>query len=163
VLTPFRPEHGPEIVGWVRGVDEASAWAALDHVPTLDDLARWHADSEVIPFAFVDGTRVVGYGEIWEDHEESEAELARLVVAPASRGQGHGRSLTRALADEAHRRGFADVWLRVVPDNAPARRAYEAAGFQRATPAEEAAFNTGQHRDYAWMRDSRRTPIPGQT
>jgi ribosomal-protein-alanine N-acetyltransferase len=144
----------------VRGADEASAWAALDHLPTVDDLSRWHADPDVIPFAFVDGTRVVGYGEIWEDREEDEAELARLVIAP---GQGHARALTRALADEAHRRGFADVWLRVVPDNAPARRAYEVAGFERATPEDEAAFNTGQRRDFVWMRDSRRTPIPGQT
>jgi ribosomal protein S18 acetylase RimI-like enzyme len=100
--------------------------------------------------------RVVGYGEVWVDREEDEAELARLVIAPALRGQGLGRALTRALADEAHRRGFADVWLRVVPDNAPARRAYLMAGFERATAEEEAAFNTGQRRTYVWMRDATR-------
>ena len=96
---------------------------------------------------------LVGYGEIWEDREENEAELARLVVAPDLRGRGHGRALTRALADEAHRRGFDDVWLRVVPENAAAIRAYEAAGFSRATPEEEARFNVGQRRVYVWMRD----------
>ena len=92
---------------------------------------------------------------MWEDRDLDEAELARLVVAPASRGRGHGRALTRALADEAWRRGFAEVWLRVVPENAAARRAYLAAGFVRATPEQEAEFNTGQPRRYAWMRDPR--------
>ena len=58
-----------------------------------------------------------------------------------------GARSTRALADEAHRRGFAEVWLRVVPENAAALRAYEAAGFPRATPEEEAAFNVGQRRE----------------
>lgn len=105
----------------------------------------------------LDGGRLVGYGELWEDRDLDEAELARLVIAPAVRGVGHGRALTRALADEAHRRGFAEVWLRVVPENDAARRAYEAAGFARATAEEEAEFNAGQPRSYVWMRDASRT------
>ena len=108
----------------------------------------------------LDGAAVVGYGELWEDREEDEAELARLVIEPAHRGRGLGRALTRALADEGRRRGFAEVWLRVVEENLPARRAYEAAGFVRATPEQEAAFNTGQRRAYAWMRDAE-GPRPG--
>ena len=70
------------------------------------------------------------------------------------RGRGLGRALTRALADEARHRGFTEVWLRVVPDNTAARRAYEAAGFVRATDEQEAAFNAGQPRAYAWFRDA---------
>jgi ribosomal protein S18 acetylase RimI-like enzyme len=95
----------------------------------------------------------VGYGELWEDRALDEAELARLVIAPGDRGRGHGRALTRALAVEARRRGFGEVWLRVRPENAPARRAYEAAGFGRATPEQEAEFNADQPHVYVWMRD----------
>jgi [ribosomal protein S18]-alanine N-acetyltransferase len=148
----------------VRTVDEASRWASLDHLPTLEDLARWHAQPYATPFVLVHGAEVVGYGEVWDDREEDrgedEAELARLVIEPTQRGRGFGRALTRALADEAWRRGVAEVWLRVVAENAPARRAYEAAGFERATPEEETAFNAGQRRQYVWMRDagSRRLP-----
>lgn len=119
----------------------------------LDDFARWHAEPDVLPFVWLDGEALIGYGEIWEDREEDEAELARLVIAPEHRNGGHGRAMTRALADEAHRRGFDAVWLRVVAENGAARRAYEAAGFARATPEEEAAFNVGQPRAYVWMRD----------
>ena len=99
-----------------------------------------------------DGERVVGYGELWQDRELDEAELARLVIAPAERGHGQGRALTAALADEARARGFGAVWLRVRPENVPARRAYEAAGFARATAEEEAEFNAGQPHVYVWMR-----------
>ena len=159
-LAPYRAEHGPIIVGWLNTVDEAAAWAGVDRLPRLEDLARWHTEPDVFPFAWVDGDVLVGYGEIWEDRDEDEAELARLVVAPDHRGRGHGRALTRALAEEAHRRGFEHVWLRVVPENAAARRAYEAAGFERATPDEETAFNVNQRRAYVWLRDagSRRPP-----
>ena len=114
-----------------------------------------------MPFAFAEGGRLIGYGELWEDRDLDEAELARLVIGPAFRGKGHGRALTRALADEAHRRSFAEVWLRVVPENAAARRAYEAAGFARATAEQEADFNTGQPRIYVWMRDSLQIPTAG--
>jgi ribosomal-protein-alanine N-acetyltransferase len=142
------------VIRWLRSVDDASAWAALDRLPELADLERWHAEPDVVPFSYLVVGRLVGYGELWEDREEGEAELARLVVAPDERGHGHGRGLARALAEEAHRRGFEAVWLRVVPDNAAARRAYDAAGFTRATPEQEAAFNTGQPRRYVWMRDA---------
>ncbi len=166
-LVPFRPEHGPELTSWVRSVDEASRWASLDHLPTLEDLERWHRQPYATPFVLISGTSVVGYGEVWDDREEDrqedEAELARLVIHPAHRGRGLGRALTRALADEAWRRGVAEVWLRVVEDNLPARRAYEAAGFIRATPEEEAAFNAGQRRAYAWMRDARDARNADQT
>jgi ribosomal protein S18 acetylase RimI-like enzyme len=157
-LVPFRPEHASELTGWVRSVDEASRWASLDHLPTLEDLERWHRQPYATPFVLVSGTTVVGYGEVWddgeEDRKEDEAELARLVIDPSRRGRGLGRALTRALADEAWRRGVAEVWLRVVEDNLAARRAYEAAGFVRATPEQETEFNAGQPRSYVWMRDA---------
>ncbi len=152
-LGAYRPEHGPVIVGWIRTVDEADAWASRDRLPVLDDLARWQAEPDVFPFAWLEGETLVGYGEIWEDLDEGEAELARLVIAPEHRSRGHGRAMTRALADAAHRRGFETVWLRVVAGNEAARRAYEAAGFARATAEQEAAFNIEQPRAYVWMRD----------
>ena len=140
-------------MSWLRTAEEAAHWAALDRTPVLDDLARWHAQPDVIPFAWLEGEALIGYGEVWEDREEDEAELARLVIAPEHRGRGHGRALTRSLAEEAHGRGFEAVWLRVVPGNAAAIRAYEAAGFARATPDEESEFNAGQPRVFLWLRD----------
>ena len=104
-------------------------------MPTLDDLARWHADPDVVPFA-----------ARWRPASSATARSGRTArrtrrSSPGSSSRLHRAAratvdaLTRALADEAHRRGFAEVWLRVVPENAAARRAYEAAGFARATPS----------------------------
>lgn len=108
-----------------------------------------------MPFVLRDASDgAIAYGELWEDRDADEAELARLIVDPARRGKGIGRTLTRALADEAHRRGFGAVWLRVVPDNVRALAAYAAAGFVRATTAEEAEFNVGQPVTYLWLRDA---------
>ena len=49
---------------------------------------------------------------------------------------------------EARRLGWAHVWLRVVPDNEPALSRHVSAGFRRATPDEESAFNVGQPVEY---------------
>jgi len=152
-LGPFRAGHAPVVAAWVTSIDEASSWAALDRLPTAGDFERWHAEPDVVAFVWLEAERVVGYGEIWQDRDLDEAELARLVVAPDDRGRGVGRSLTRALADEARRSGFGAVWLRVRGANSRARRAYEAAGFGRATPEQEAEFNAGQPHVYVWMRD----------
>ncbi len=155
-LRRFEARDAPSVVGWIESVAEAARWASIDTLPTNRLLARWHAADDVVPFVWLERepAEPVAYGEIWEDRDEDEAELARIVVAPAMRGQGIGRRFVRALASEARSRGFAEIWLRVVPENAPAIAAYEAAGFRRATAAEEAAFNAGQPTEYRWFRDA---------
>lgn len=152
-LSPFTLGDAQVVAGWIRSDDEASAWASVQ----LADVSRerfeaWHADADVHPFVLRDGDRVCGYGEVWVDAEEDEAELARIVVDPLLRSRGVGRRLTELLAAEAVRVGFSDVWLRVVPTNTAAIACYTRAGFVRATAEVEAAFNAGQPREYVWMR-----------
>ena len=100
------------------------------------------------------GRRPIAYGEVWTDSDENEAELARIIVAPEARGRGVGRRLVTLLVAEAERLGFDEIWLRVVPANAPAIASYTNAGFRRAEPDEEERFNRGQPREYVWMRRS---------
>jgi ribosomal protein S18 acetylase RimI-like enzyme len=152
-LRPFDPALGATVLGWVISDDEARRWASLDARPNSTDVfARWHAEPDVRPYLLELRGSPVGYGEIWEDADENEAELARLIVDSGRRGQGFGRRLVHELLAEARRLGWADVWLRVEPDNQPALRCYAGAGFARATPAEEAAFNVGQPAAFVWMR-----------
>jgi len=157
-LEPFSPADAVTIAAWVTALEEASRWASMTTLPDAAIFERWHADLDVVPFVGREAGVLVAYGEIWEDREADEAELARLLVAPGARGHGLGRWLARALADEAHARGFAEVWLRVVPTNEPALRAYAAAGFVAATADEERAFNVGQPIAYRWLRDGTPTP-----
>lgn len=142
-LVPFSSDRGVAALGWV-----VAEWPEAAQL-----LAAWHADPDVRPYLLtVESGDLIGYGEVWVDAEEDEAELARLVIDPALRGRGHGRLLTTLLTAEARRLGFSDIWLRVVPENAPAIACYRAAGFSRATADEETAFNVGQPRTYLWMR-----------
>lgn len=152
-LEDFREADGVTVIGWLRTAEEAEQWASLPFPgPQPPVFQEWHAAEGVLPFVGRLGGELCAYGEIWEDPEENEAELARIVVAPARRGEGIGRAFVSLLAAEARRRGWQDVWLRVVAENAPAIACYRGAGFARASADEERAFNLGQKREYVWMR-----------
>jgi ribosomal protein S18 acetylase RimI-like enzyme len=132
-LLPYHASRAPEIVSWARSPGELEHWVGSVTFPPQPDLvAEWHRDPDVHPYLFVVGDELAGYGEVWHDREESEAELARIIVAPARRGRGLGRVLVELLAAEAKSAGFSAVWLRVVPTNTPAVACYRAAGFVRA-------------------------------
>jgi [ribosomal protein S18]-alanine N-acetyltransferase len=155
-LEPFDPSDASTVLTWARTPEERDAWASITQTdPDVAIFDRWHADDDVHAFELLQGDRVIGYGEIWEDPEEHEAELARLIVDPAERAGGAGRSMVRLLVGRARALGYEEVWVRVVPSNAPAVRAYAAAGFVRTTPHEESRFNRGQPRAYVWMRLAR--------
>jgi ribosomal protein S18 acetylase RimI-like enzyme len=151
-LVSFSEGSSEVVAGWVTSAAEATRWAGLADWPVPPAVfAEWHAEPDVVPFLLIGDTgEPVGYGELWED--EAEAELARLVVDPEWRGRGNGRALVGALVTEARRRGFDEIWLRVVPDNETAIRCYHGAGFVRASPDEETEFNQGQGRTYLWLR-----------
>ncbi len=152
-LVPFEEAHAAAVLGWIRSPAEADAWASLGDRPLDVSLfAEWHRDPSVHPFTLLADGEAAGYGEVWEDRDEDEAELARIVVAPGLRGRGLGRRLTGLLAVEAWALGFGEIWLRVMPANAPALACYGSAGFVRAARDEEARFNAGQPRSYRWLR-----------
>ena len=150
-LAPFDPLRAPTVSSWARTADEVRAWCALDHVPVpADVIAAWGREDGVTALALIDRGRLVGYGELWVDTAEREVELARLIVAPDLRRRGIGRRLVTELTARA-RSLHPRVVLRVHPDNAAARRCYEASGFVRASPAEEEQWNRGQPVPYVWM------------
>jgi ribosomal protein S18 acetylase RimI-like enzyme len=166
LLTRFSADDAERVLGWVTSAAEARRWAGLTKwPPPAGILQAWHAEPDVHPFTLTLGGSdgPIGYGEVWLDAEEDEAELARLLIAPTVRGHGYGRQLVELLTDEARRKGFFAVWLRVMPENAQAIACYRSAGFVRATESEEAVFNVGQPCQYTWMRPENalpRQPVP---
>jgi ribosomal protein S18 acetylase RimI-like enzyme len=152
-LEPFDRADAATVLSWARSPTEREAWASIHEPdPDVTIFDRWHAGRGVRAFGFVvDGT-IAGYGEIWEDPDEHEVELARLIVDPAMRRRGFGRAMVGLLSERARGLGHENVWIRVLPSNAPAIRTYSAAGFVRATPEEESRFNDGQPHAYVWMR-----------
>jgi [ribosomal protein S18]-alanine N-acetyltransferase len=152
-LEPFDRSDAAAVLSWARTPDEREAWASIaDQEPTVEIFDRWHAEDGVHPFGFFGDDGLVGYGEVWEDRDEREAEVARVIVDPRRRGRGVGRALVAALAGRARELGYREIWVRVVPENAAAISAYSAAGFVRTTSDEESRFNEGQPSEYVWMR-----------
>ena len=66
--------------------------------------------------------------------KDSICEMKRLYVRPESRGTGVGEALTRAIADEARRLGYAAMRLDSLPSMERAIQLYERLGFKRIDP-----------------------------
>jgi ribosomal protein S18 acetylase RimI-like enzyme len=130
--------------------DEVDTIAAWHPVPG-DEVRGWWEPDYVDSWVMVDDGRLIAYGELWLDEEEDEVELARLIVDPAVRGQGHGKRLTQELMAKAGDSGLTTTMLRTTPDNLVAIGCYLACGFVRLPPEEETEWNQGQRRDWVWM------------
>lgn len=150
-LLPFDTADAAIVSSWARTIDEVTAWCSRDQAPVpAEVIVGWAREPGVSAYALTDQGRLVGYGELWVDHDEHEVELARVIVDPHRRNQGIGRRLIWLLAEEA-KGTVPDVFVRVRPDNTAALRCYGAAGFARVSEAEEDQWNRGQPVRYTWM------------
>lgn len=152
-LCRFRDGDAEEIVGWVQTAAEAQAWAgnATPYPVAPKQFSLWHAEPDVRPWTARRNGTLLAYGELWLDRAGDEVELARLLVHPQHRGRGIGRRFTSQLINRAIAHS-PNIFLRVLPDNEPAIRCYQAAGFARVSQADEDAFNEGQPQAYIWMK-----------
>jgi ribosomal protein S18 acetylase RimI-like enzyme len=150
-LRPFPSGHAAQVASWATSPREATLWCGHSHglVPEEKVLA-WATEDGVRPYGLFDEADLIAYGELWLDADEEEVELARLIVDPARRGQGTGRTLVTALTRLA-REHYPQVFLRVHPDNAAALRCYAGAGFVPVDPALQAEWNAPQPVAYVWL------------
>ena len=78
MLASFREDRATEVASWATSVAEALAWCSHDgHPVPADTVAGWGEASGCEAFVLMDGPDLVGYGELWVEHDESEVELAR--------------------------------------------------------------------------------------
>ena len=73
--------------------------------------------------------RLVGYAGLRAVAGAKDADIQTIAIADVSRGRGRGRSLLRALLEEAARRGVGHVFLEVRADNPVAQSLYTSEGF----------------------------------
>ncbi|MEU5954370.1 GNAT family N-acetyltransferase [Streptomyces sp. NPDC047525] len=152
-LRPFAVADAATVASWPASAGEVALWCGLRDFPVAARvIAGWQLDGDVRGCVLTAGERLVGYGEVWCDAEEGEAELARIIVAPGARGEGAGRVLVRGLTELALRAGFAEIFMRVHPENSAALRCYRAAGFRQVDPALAAEWNAPQPVSYVWLR-----------
>ncbi len=73
------------------------------------------------------GGRLAGYAGFWL--AAGEAQITRVAVAQAERGQGYGTRLTAALVNKAWELGAEAITLEVRESNLAAQRVYLTCGF----------------------------------
>ena len=145
--------HAALVASWPATADEADIWCSrAEHPFPPDAVAAWWAEADVSPWLLLDPNGVpVAYGEVWDDAEEDEAELARLIVDPARRRQGVGRRLVEELVEIARTTGRSACFIRVAPHNHGALALYRAAGFRDVDDATAADWNRVQPVEYRWL------------
>ncbi len=152
-LVSPRPQDAGLVAQWSTSQDEAKAWASRpEHPFAASTVASWWERADVRPWLLLDPDGVpAAYGELWDDEEEDEVELAHLIVDPGRRRQGVGARLVRELVARARAGGRSTCALRVAPDNTAALALYRSEGF-RDVPADLAAeWNRGQPVQYVWL------------
>nr|WP_269809873.1 GNAT family N-acetyltransferase [Kineosporia rhizophila] len=142
------PEQAELVASWATSEQEARWWAGAPYPVPPSLVSSWADDPDAHGFVLYHGTEPIAYGEIWDDADEGESELAHLIVAPDCRGQGFGRRLVRSLVPRA---GFGALVMRVHPDNSAAQACYLGAGFGRVDEAREAEWNAPQPVRYVWL------------
>src|SRR5688572_13614768 len=125
-LRPFDPAAAVVVAGWAGSAQETEQWCGRVAPVSPDVVVGWAGEAGVQPYGLYHDDRLVGYGEAWVDDEESEVELARLIIAPTERGHGLGRRLVTELTTVALRH-HPSVFMRVHPDNSAALRCYASA------------------------------------
>jgi len=153
-LRGFGSGDAAVVAGWATSAQEVGLLSGRDEFPFPAELVgSWRKVADDIePYLYFDGETPIGYAELWLDDEEDEVELARIIVAPELRGKGIGTEFVRALLGPALASGYADIFLRVRPDNTPAIRTYLRVGFQPVADELAAEWNQNQPIQYAWMQ-----------
>lgn len=148
-------EDAAIIASWSSTAAEAAAWVSSPAPVTAEVVRGWWRRPDVTARLLLDPDGIpVAYGEVWDDEDEDEVELARLIVDPTRRRQGIGRRLVELLLDLAEQHQRSDCFLRVVPDNTAARALYRSTGFLEVDEATMAEWNAGQPTRYIWMQHS---------
>lgn len=114
-------------VGWVTPPSDAEADAWLEEV--LADVRAGRVRLAVL----TEGVEVLALGLWWRYPVRvlaANAELRKVMTAPHARGRGLGRTVVRALVEDARRAGVETLTLDVRGNNTAAMTLYEAEGFE---------------------------------
>lgn len=134
------------IADWLQN-DTDCFYATGEDVYTSEMYRSWHEASDQFGYILMEKDQPVAYGEIWEDVEERDLELAHLLVHPSHRNKGVGKQLVRMLQNECLAYPYPWIFLRIEPDNNRALKCYAGAGFIE----DQSLRNTFDSR-WIWMK-----------
>lgn len=118
----FRPMNEVDIPALVR-LEAESFYDAWNENMLRNEIANQLTTYLIMEVA----GRLVGYAGFWL--VAGEAQITRVAVLDAERGQGYGTRLTAALVNKAWELGAEAITLEVRESNIAAQRAYLTCGF----------------------------------
>ena len=118
----FRPMHEADIPVIV-GIEATAFYDAWSENMLRNELANQLTTYLVMESA----GRIIGYAGFWL--VAGEAQVTRVAVSEAERGQGLGTRLTAALVNKAWELGAEAITLEVRESNLAAQKAYFTCGF----------------------------------
>lgn len=132
-LRPFDRSDVVSLRSWVHDADELHRFSGGSLTWPLDEAQlhrlRERPDTDEWTAITDDGSPFGHLATVWLDAER--ARIARVLIAPAFRGQRLGRPMIEAAIRMLHERGRTDITLHVVPGNDPALRTYLSVGFEQ--------------------------------
>lgn len=123
------------IISWIENSDDCLTWAGPDvtfpMIPTA--LKRQIEYTAGNSYCLLDKTEPVAFGQLLQKGEY-HYHLARIIVAPVSRGRGYGYKICKHLIKRAHACDSRRLTLNVYRDNQRAIGLYRHLGFVPAPP-----------------------------
>ncbi len=129
VYQSFRALVGPDIAAVAFASAEAEQGAHLDEICSTDS-------AHSVYVIELNG-QIIGFSGLSCDEKSKVGEIGLNAVDPQHKGQGAGSALYAHVLDQMRRRGMkvATVGTGGDESHAPARRAYEKAGFAAGVPS----------------------------
>ena len=140
-LTPATEKDLAQVVQWIPDAPSALLWGGpvIRFPMTAKTLACDLEFPDHPCFVIKNHSQVTAFGQI-VIKEESRLHLARIIVNPKARGNGHGRALCRALIRQCRTMGGKRITLNVYVENKIAVSLYKSLGFEVLNKDEEAGY-----------------------
>ena len=122
-----------QVLGWQAAYRGLVSAGVLDGLDIEEQAATWAeilSVGDVPVFVVEDESTVVAFVQLAASGDDDIAEIVAMYVLPGHWRHGHGRRKCEKAIAESRAGDFTAVALWVLSGNAPARRFYEAMGFQ---------------------------------
>lgn len=96
--------------------------------PNSKSLRQAAQDPSLVPFAFFEGDRVVGFA-MYQRRSDGSAYIWRVMISASDQGRGLGRRLMEALMAELRAEGYRNLMISHRPQNRAAASLFESFGF----------------------------------
>ncbi|MFH1699679.1 MAG: GNAT family N-acetyltransferase [Candidatus Zixiibacteriota bacterium] len=129
----FRPATKNDlktVMSWIPDAETCLIWAGpkIKFPLKLKQLHQAIEFEKTHTYSFDDENKLLAFGQI-RIFENNRGHLSRIIVNPASRGQGIGRLFCKKLINEAKILKCQIISLNVVKDNSIAKSLYKKLGF----------------------------------